>query len=358
MALRLAARAKGRTSPNPLVGAVLVKQNAIIGQGYHRRAGGDHAEVEALKQAGARAKGADLYVNLEPCNHVGRTGPCARGIVEAQIRRVIIGLRDPNPLVDGRGISALRRAGVEVVTGVLEQECRRLNEAFLLSILERRPFVTLKIAATLDGRVATRGGDSRWVTGEPARLEGHRLRNWSDAILVGVGTILMDNARLTCRGIHNSRDPLRVILVSKLRTPPRANVIQAIEGSGRPTWIMTTPLAPKTRERELTSAGARVIRVPSTHGRVDLSSALKVLHQAEVMSLLLEGGPTLAGSFWKAGLVDRLTLFLAAKLLADPNARPMLEGPRVDAMAKATSLCDVAIRRVGEDIQITGRLRP
>jgi diaminohydroxyphosphoribosylaminopyrimidine deaminase/5-amino-6-(5-phosphoribosylamino)uracil reductase len=226
LAIRLARRGLGRTSPNPMVGAVLTRGEEVVGQGYHPRLGKEHAEIRAIRDAGDDVRGATLYVNLEPCNHHGRTGPCARAIVEAGIRRVVIGMKDPNPLVNGKGIAALRRRGVEVTTGVLEQECRRLNEAFVCYITEGRPFVTFKSAITLDGRVAARTGDSRWVTGEEARREGHRLRAAHDAIMVGVGTVLIDNPTLTCRGVRG-RDPVRVVVDSRLRTPPDAAVVTA-----------------------------------------------------------------------------------------------------------------------------------
>jgi diaminohydroxyphosphoribosylaminopyrimidine deaminase/5-amino-6-(5-phosphoribosylamino)uracil reductase len=357
VALRLAVRARGRTSPNPLVGAVVVRGGRVVGQGYHRRAGTDHAEVVALRAAAGEGRGADLYVNLEPCAHIGRTGPCARCVIEAGVRRVVVGMRDPNPLVDGKGIRALRRAGIEVVSGVLEEQCRELNEAFACYITRRRPFVTLKTAATLDGRVATRTGDSRWVTGEAARLEGHRLRSWHDAIAVGVGTVLVDDPELTCRGVRGGRDPLRVVIDSRLRTPPTARVVAAARTSRARTWILAGAGAPARRARALEVAGARVVRVAAADGRVELLAALELLAEHELMSVLLEGGPTLAGAFWRAGLVDRLTVFLAPRLLGDPRGLPMLAGAGgPERMAEATGLTAVRVARLGEDVMISGRV--
>jgi diaminohydroxyphosphoribosylaminopyrimidine deaminase/5-amino-6-(5-phosphoribosylamino)uracil reductase len=353
LALRLARKGLGRTSPNPAVGAVVTRGDEVVGRGYHRRAGTRHAEITAIQDAGALARGATLYVNLEPCNHHGRTGPCAHAIVEARIRRVVIGMRDPNPLVNGRGIAALRRRGIEVVTGVLEQECRRLNEAFVCYITRGRPFVTFKAAVTLDGHVAARGGDSRWVTGEAARLEGHRLRNTHDAIVVGVGTVLADDPELTCRGVPGGRDPVRVVVDSRLRTPPTAKVVAAAARSSAPTIIATTASAPERRARQLERAGARVIR-----GRrgphVNVDALLAGLGRLEIASVLLEGGPTLAGAFWRAGLVDRVVAFVAPKVLADPGGLPMVVGEPVRAMAQATALEQIEIRKVGEDVLITG----
>lgn len=353
LALRLARRARGRTSPNPMVGAVLTRGGEVVGKGYHRRAGTEHAEIRAIRDAGSRAAGGTLYVNLEPCNHQGRTGPCARAIIDAGIRRVVIGMKDPNPLVNGKGIAALRRHGVEVVTGVLEQESRELNEFFICFITRRRPFVTFKAAITLDGRVAARGGDSRWVTGAAARREGHRLRGVHDAIVVGVGTVLRDNPTLTCRDVRGGRDPVRVVVDSRLRTPVDARVVQAVSGSPAPTLIVTSRGASLRRERALTAAGAEVLRVDG-EGRVAIPALVAALAARGVTSLLLEGGPTLAGSFWAAGVVDRVVAFLAPKLLADPRALPMLSGPPAEAMAAAVELAQTRVRRVGEDIMISG----
>jgi diaminohydroxyphosphoribosylaminopyrimidine deaminase/5-amino-6-(5-phosphoribosylamino)uracil reductase len=352
LALRLARKGLGRTSPNPMVGAVLTQGGEVVGKGYHPRAGEEHAEIRAIRDAGDDTRGATLYVNLEPCNHHGRTGPCAKAIVEAGIRRVVIGMKDPNPLVNGKGIAALRRKGVEVVTGVLEQECRRLNEAFLCYIAEGRPFVTFKSAITLDGRVAARTGDSRWVTGEEARREGHRLRAIHDAIVVGVGTVLIDNPQLTCRGVRG-RDPLRVVVDSRLRTPPDAAVVAAAATSRAATLVVTTDRAPRKRERALVERGVEVARVSSDR-RVAVPDLLRELRRREVASVLLEGGPTLAGAFWRQGVVDRVVAFVAPKVVADPAALPMVAGGPVEAMAGATGLSDVKVRRVGDDLMISG----
>lgn len=358
MALRLAARARGRTSPNPMVGAVIVRRGRVVGRGHHARAGDAHAEVVAIADAGRAAHGADMYVNLEPCNHQGRTGPCARAIIEAGVSRVVVGMRDPNPLVNGKGIAALRRKGVRVTTGVLEAECRRLNESFSCYIVEGRPFVTLKSAVTLDGRVATRGGDSRWVTGEQARRRGHRLRATNDCIMVGVGTVLADDPTLTCRGVRGGRDPVRVVVDARLRTPPDANVVRAAGSSCAPTWIVAGARAPRTRAAALEAAGAVVLRMPGVRGGgLPLDRVLELLARRELASVLLEGGPRLAGSFWDAGLVDRVVAFVAPKILGDARALPMLRAAPVEAMEHATDLEELEVRRVGADIMVTGRPR-
>jgi diaminohydroxyphosphoribosylaminopyrimidine deaminase/5-amino-6-(5-phosphoribosylamino)uracil reductase len=343
-----------------MVGAVVVKGGEVIGRGYHRRAGAEHAEVIAIRAAGKRVRGARLYVNLEPCNHEGRTGPCARAVIEAGISHVVIGMKDPNPLVNGKGISALRRAGLSVSSGVLERECQQLNEAFCCYIQRRRPFVTFKAAITLDGRVAAPTGDSRWVTDEPARREGHKLRDSHDVIAVGVGTVLKDDPELTCRGIRGGRDPVRVIVDSRLRTPPTAKAVRAAARSSAPTWIITTTRAAKKRARELEAAGAVVVRIPApvkvkdADRRVDIGAMLTLLAEREILGVLLEGGPTLAGAFWREGLVDRVVAFLAPKILADPTALPMLAGRQVRTMSEATQLRDVTTRRVGGDLMLTG----
>jgi diaminohydroxyphosphoribosylaminopyrimidine deaminase/5-amino-6-(5-phosphoribosylamino)uracil reductase len=341
-----------------MVGAVVVGGGEILGRGYHLRAGAAHAEVVALERAGARARGAELYVNLEPCNHIGRTGPCVRCVIEAGIRRVVVGMRDPNPLVHGKGIRALRRAGVEVVVvaGVLAQEAQELNEAFSCFMVQRRPFVTFKAAVTLDGRVAARSGDARWVTGEAARQEGHRLRDASDAIVVGVGTVLQDDPELTCRGVRGGRDPVRVVIDSRLRTPPSARVVAASRTSRAPTWIVTTERAPARRLRDLEAAGAVVLPVSAEEGRVAVRAMLGALAEREIMAVLLEGGPTLAGAFFRAGLVDRVTAFIAPKILGDPKARPMILGSPVATMAEARSLRGTAVRQLGDDLMVTGRM--
>ena len=356
-ALRLAARARGRTSPNPMVGAVLVRGDEVLGQGYHRRAGGAHAEVEALAQAGAASRGADLYVNLEPCNHVGRTGPCARAIIDAGVGRVVLGLRDPNPLVNGKGIRALRRAGVKVTTGVLQQECQQLNEAFVCYIARQRPLVTFKTAVTLDGKVATSSGHSRWVSGAASRRASHRMRDTLDAICVGVGTVLADDPQLTCRQRRGGRDPVRVVVDSRLRTPPTARIVAAAARSPAPTLIVTTEGAAARRQRALERAGAQVLRVPADGGRhVDLPALLTALAQREVTSLLLEGGPRLAGAFFAAQAVDRVVAYVAPKLLGDPRGMSAVAGAPVASMDQATQLADVTVRRVGRDVMISGRV--
>jgi len=355
-AVKLAARAQGRTSPNPMVGAVVVRGDEVVGEGYHRRVGTDHGEIVALKAAGKRARGAELFVNLEPCCHQGRTGPCTEALIRAGVKRVVVGMKDPNPLVNGKGIRRLRRKGMEVISGVLEGECRELNAAFICYITNRRPLVTFKSAVTLDGKVATRGGHSRWVTGKEAKVAGHRMRDTLDAIAVGVGTVLGDDPTLTCRDVRGGRDPMRVVVDSKLRTPVTAKVGCAAEGSAAPTLIFTTDKAAKRRERNLTAAGAEVIRVADELGKVDVSAVLEELANRELITLMLEGGPRLAGAFWQNGLVDRVVAFVAPKILGDPRGMSMVAGPGVELMTEATTLEEVKVRRMGQDVMISGKV--
>ena len=355
-ALRLAARGRGRTSPNPLVGAVIVKRGKVVGRGYHHRAGTPHAEIHALVDAGAAAAGSDVYVNLEPCAHHGRTPPCSDALIAAGVRRVFVGMVDPNPLVNGAGIARLRGAGIEVIEGVLGAACAAINEAFVTFIQRGRPHITLKSAITLDGRVASRSGHARWVSGPGARKAGHKLRNDLDAIIVGSGTLLADDPQLDCRDVRGGRDPIRVIFDSRLRTAPTARVVALAETSTAPTWVVTTRRAPASRARVLEARGVEILRVASKAGHVDVAAGLKALGDRGVVSALVEGGPTLAGALWTARCVDRLVTFIAPKVLGDPAALPMIAGPPAPTMASATEISEVSVRRVGSDIMIAGRV--
>jgi diaminohydroxyphosphoribosylaminopyrimidine deaminase / 5-amino-6-(5-phosphoribosylamino)uracil reductase len=351
LALRLAARGRGRTSPNPLVGAVVVRGGRVLATGYHRRAGLDHAEVAALRRLGLRARGADLYVTLEPCNHHGRTPPCTEAVIHAGVRRVIVGMRDPCRLVDGRGIRRLRRAGIAVEVGLLGDECRRVNEHFVCAQERGRPFVTWKAAVTLDGRIATRRGDSRWVTGARARDLGHALRDTHDAILVGAGTVRADDPLLTNRR-RRGRDPVRVVLDGRLTISPRARLLHS--GSPAPTLVVCSRGAPAVRQRALEAAGAEVLRLPGRGGRVDARALLATLRERDLLSVLIEGGGETAATFLEAGLVDKVVVFVAPKLVGGKGAIPMLAGRGVSRMAEAVRLCDIKYRQVGEEMVISG----
>ncbi len=345
LALRLAARAAGRTDPNPMVGAVVVRAGRVAGTGYHRRAGEPHAEVLALRRAGAKARGATLYVSLEPCAHFGRTPPCTEAILRSGVRRVVAATRDPNPLNRGRGLGILRAHGVNATVGILEKEAIALNRVFATRMTSRRPFVTVKIAQSLDGKIATQRGASRWISGPAARQWARRLRAESDAVLVGIETVLKDDPRLTAR-----RNPVRVILDSRLRTPPHARLF----ASKAPVWIAATTSAPRGREARLRRTGARVLRLAPVRGRVDLRSLLKELHRREISRLLIEGGGEVVASALEAGVVDRVAWVIAPKILGGRRAPTAVGGAGVPLPGQAIQLRNFSVRRLGPDLLVTG----
>ncbi|MCA1905264.1 MAG: bifunctional diaminohydroxyphosphoribosylaminopyrimidine deaminase/5-amino-6-(5-phosphoribosylamino)uracil reductase RibD [Desulfarculus sp.] len=347
LALGQARRGLGRSSPNPAVGAVVVKDGAVVGRGFHARAGEPHAEVHALAAAGAAARGAAIYVTLEPCNHHGRTPPCTQAILAAGIARVVYGASDPNPKAQGGG-EFLRQAGLAVTGGVLEAACRAEHRFFLTHVTQHRPHVVLKTAATLDGRTATVSGDSRWVTGPAARREVHRWRNWCDAICVGIGTALADDPQLTCR-LEGGRDPLRVIVDTSLRLPATAKVLDPASPAG--CLVACGPRPDPARRAALEAAGAQVLPLPrGDDGRVDLGALLTALGRRGVTSLLLEGGAGLAWGFVRAGLVDEVMYFLAPKLIGGAAAPGMIGGRGFARMAEALPLGRVRVRRLGDDL--------
>lgn len=351
-ALGLARRAAGRASPNPMVGAVVVRQDRIVGRGYHARAGGDHAEVRALRQAGEAARGATLYVNLEPCSHFGRTPPCVRAVVEAGVERVAAGMIDPNPLVAGRGVQALRRAGVRVDVPVREEECRRLNEAFVKHVTVGLPFVTLKLAASLDGRIATAAGDSKWVTGPAARKFVHRLRNQYDAVLVGSGTVLADDPQLTCR-LPGGRDPWRVVLDGRLRTPVTARVVAGPQPDK--TVLVTGRGVPAARRKRLEDRGVQVWSFPMRQGRVAFRRVLRRLARAGVLSVMVEGGAVTAGRAVSEKVVDKALCFYAPKFIG-AEGLPMVGELGVTRMRRCPQLGNPEVRRLGDDILVSAYL--
>jgi diaminohydroxyphosphoribosylaminopyrimidine deaminase/5-amino-6-(5-phosphoribosylamino)uracil reductase len=354
-ALTLARRGLGYTSPNPAVGAVVVQGGRIVGEGYHRRAGTPHAEIHALAAAGPRARGATLYITLEPCAHHGRTGPCCVAVAAAGVRRVVVASADPNPQVAGQGLTYLRRRRIAVETGVERDRADELNEDFFVYITQGRPFVTWKGAMSLDGRIATRTGSSQWITGAAARLAGHRLRRRADAILVGRATVAADDPTLTDRAPGRPRHPLRVVVDSRLRLPLDRQVFQ--DQQALPTVVYITATAPASRRRGLERAGVEVVTA-GDGGRVDPALLLADLTRREVMHLLIEGGGEVAASYLEAGLVDRVTLFVAPLLIGGRKAFPVLGGMGIADLIHAPRLADLHTRRVGEDLMITGRLRP
>jgi diaminohydroxyphosphoribosylaminopyrimidine deaminase/5-amino-6-(5-phosphoribosylamino)uracil reductase len=347
--LALAELGRGLVSPNPMVGAVLVRDGRIVGEGHHEGPGLPHAEVLALREAGEAARGATLYVNLEPCNHQGRTGPCAEAIIEAGVARVVAAMRDPNPIVDGRGFARLREAGVEVREGVLREEAERLNEAFAKHVRTGLPFVTWKMAASLDGKVASRDGTSRWITGPEARADVHRLRAASDAIVVGAGTALADDPSLTVRMPgYRGRPPLRVLVDARGRVPARGDLF-----SGEaPTLVATTALAPEERRGEWAAAGAEVLVYEAEGERVPLARLMEELGKRDVQAVLLEGGPTLAWSALEEGVVDRVVVYLAPKLIGGAEAPTVLGGRGFAPIGSALRLRIRAFDPVGEDLKV------
>lgn len=357
MALELAARGAGRVSPNPMVGAVVVKQGKVVGQGYHQAVGGPHAEVNALNDAGRDAENATLYVTLEPCNHHGRTPPCTETVLRAGIRRVVVAMADPNPDVKGGGNAFLRSRGIQVECGVCAREAVRLNESFITFVRTRRPFVLLKTAATLDGRIATRSGDARWVTGPQARQKVHRLRHAMDAILVGVGTVLADNPQLTTR-LENGEgvDPIRLVLDTRLRMPPQARML--LQPSAAPTYVVCGPHARQDAMDGLRAKGARILPVGLKDERIDLNLLMQTLGEMSVTSLLIEGGSQVAGAALAAGIVDKVNFFYAPKIVGGDDGIPMLRGTGAALMKDATALHDVNVSRVGDDILVEGYLHP
>ena len=355
LALRLAAKGAGWVSPNPMVGAVVVKNGQIVGQGYHRRVGAPHAEVEALRQAGDASRGADLYVTLEPCNHQGRTPPCTQALLSAGVRRVIIATMDPNPRVTGGGAAYLQSQGVSVETGLLEEEARRLNEAWFHWMRTGLPWVIAKAACSLDGKIATTGGESQWLTGEAARSYGHRLRHRVDAILVGINTALSDDPQLTTRLPRGrGQDPIRVVLDSRLRLPLTAKLLHL--DSPAPTWVACTSKAPKETIRAIKELGAEVLVFPPEAGRVPLKPLLKLLGQQQVQSLLVEGGAEVLGGFFDQGLVNQFYFFFAPKILGGRAAPGVLGGEGVARLVEAHQAKALVIRRIGPDLLISGYL--
>jgi diaminohydroxyphosphoribosylaminopyrimidine deaminase / 5-amino-6-(5-phosphoribosylamino)uracil reductase len=352
-ALDLGRRAEGRTSPNPAVGAVIIRDGAIIASGFHAFAGADHAEVSALRQLTFSAPGAELYTTLEPCDHTGRTGPCTEAILRSGIARVVVGALDPNPVVSGRGMRRLIDAGIEVKQGVLEEDCRALNETFNFAIVHKRPFVVLKAGMSLDGRIATATGESRWITSEDARKEVHVLRNRLDAICVGVGTVLADDPSLTAR-IEGARNPVRVILDSKLRTPLNAVVVTSASDGEARTVIATTSAAPARKKAQLEKAGVEVVVLgKDPHGRVDLAQLGRVLFEMELNSVLVEGGPSVLGAFVDRRMVNKVVMFVAPMLIGGESAPPAVAGKGAQRLSDGLSLEQVSVRAVGRDLMIT-----
>lgn len=353
-AVELARLGEGRTAPNPPVGAVLVRDGSIVGEGFHPAAGEPHAEIFALRAAGELARGADLYVTLEPCCHHGRTGPCCEALIATGVRRVYYGVVDPNPRVAGAGLARLRAAGIEVVPGPLTDDCRRLIAPFAKHLRTGRPYVILKAAMTLDGQTATSAGDSQWISGAQSRELVHHLRNRVDAVMVGADTVLADDPRLTVRLPEGGRNPARVVLDGTLRTPPESRVF-AGEAPGR-RLLMTAVGLPERALAPYRARGVEIVAVPRGDAHLDLGALLDALGTLGLQSLLVEGGGRLSGALLRAGLVDRLMLFAAPLLLGGSDGRPLFHGPGAARLADALRLHDLRVSRVGDDLLLEGEL--
>ena len=352
-ALEIAAFARGRTSPNPMVGAVIVKAGEMIAEGWHHKAGMPHAEREALTAAGESARGADMYVTLEPCSHYGRTPPCTDAIIEAGIKNVYIAVCDSNPLVAGKGIKKLEDAGIKTYLGLCEKEAIELNEVFFKWINSKMPFVTAKYAMTVDGKIAAKSGDSKWITGEDARLEVHKMRDINDAIMVGVGTVIADDPELTARFI-GGQNPVRIVLDSKCRIPSQSRLLH--DGAAK-TIIVVTELADEDKLKELKkNSKAEILKVPSKNNRVDLKSLMMYLPRIDITSVFVEGGGEIHAAMLEEGLVDKLHVFIAPKIIGGQLAPGPVSGSGIEKMASARQLYDMSLRWTGEDILLTGYL--
>ncbi len=349
-ALGLAKKGQGYTSPNPMVGAVIVKDGEVKGKGYHQFIGQAHAEVNAIEDAGTQARGATLYVNLEPCNHTGRTPPCTRKILEAGIKRVVVAMEDPNTIAAG-GSVFLKQHGIEVLTGVCENRAARLNEAFLKYVNTKCPFVMIKCAATLDGRIATRTGDSKWVTGEKARRYVHRLRHAVDAILVGIGTIHADNPNLTTRlNSKKGLDPVRIVLDTHLSISPDARILKLDSDSD--TILVTGNTVSEAKKKRVVKKGVRLIEQPVKNDQIDMKPLMVRLGSMGISSLLVEGGSRVIASAFSSGIVDKALFFYAPKILGGDDGIPICRGPGPQLMKDCIRAKNIRVRRFDDDVMI------
>ena len=353
LAMQLAGNAIGRTSPNPLVGAVIVKDNRVVGCGWHRKAGTPHAEVHALNQAGELAQGADVYVTLEPCAHYGKTPPCAKALVEAKVKNVYGGLLDVNPKVAGKGFKILEDAGIHVEYGFLQDELRKQNEVFFKWIEHKKPFIVLKAAMTLDGKIATATGQSKWITNETSRAYGYKLRDIYDGIMVGINTVIEDNPMLTAR-VDGGKNPIRIVVDSSLKIDINANVVQ---DKSAKTIVATTDKADKDKILKLQAQDVDVIVVDKDENdKVDIEKLLDILGQQNICSILVEGGATLSGSFVAGKLVDKVYFFIAPKIVGGKEAKTPVAGTGILNLQEALALKDIQIEKLEEDILIIGRV--
>ena len=335
------------------IGAVIVKDERVIGQGYHKYYGGNHAEVNAFENLSDNPEGATIYVTLEPCSHYGKTPPCVDKIIANKISKVVVGTLDPNPVVEGRGIKALKEAGIEVITGVLEEECKKLNEVFMKYILYKRPFVVLKTAMTLDGKIATESGESKWITSDKSRQEVHKLRNKLSAIMVGVNTVIKDNPELTCR-LEGGKNPVRIIVDSKLRIPLGSNVV--VDNLAQ-TIVATTEVADKDKILVLEKLGVKVLIINSKNERVDLKSLMIELGKRGIDGILLEGGATLSFSALEENIVDKIQVYIAPKIIGGEKSKTSIGGKGIEKLSDAIMLNNMTVKSVGTDLLIEAYLK-
>lgn len=354
-ALELARKGQGRTSPNPMVGAVLVKNGQVVGEGYHRKAGSSHAEIEALRRAGKKARGADLYVNLEPCCHFGRTPPCTEAIISAGIQKVIVGMRDPNKPMRGKSFRQLKKNGVLVVTGTLRKECERLNEVFIKFVSTGHPFVLLKTAISLDGKIATGSGESQWITGAKAREKVHQIRNEVDAIVVGAGTVVKDDPYLTTRLKKKSavaKHPVRVILDNEFLVSLESNVFKNADTQS--VLYATSSKLPVSRRDDLIRRGVDILLLKEKKGGVDLLHLTQALGERDIASVLIEGGGEVNASALEAGIVDKIVVFVAPILIGGKDAPGPLGGDGVRRLADAFNIKNMTVNQIGNDLMLEG----
>jgi len=352
LVMRQAQRAEGKTSPNPLVGALVVKNGRIIARGYHKKAGLPHAEVVALSLAGRQAQGATLYVTLEPCAHFGRTPPCTDMIIKSGVKEVIVGMIDPNPLNNGKGVEILRKHGIKVEVGFLEDKLKVMNESFIKYITQKIPYVTVKVGQSLDGKITTSRGDSRWITSDQAREYSHRIREKFDAIMVGVNTIIRDDPKLDAFSL--SKRLTKIIVDSHLSIPCQAQVLQ------RPSVIIATlPATPgqETTNRDILSKKAQILEVKEKEGLVNLRDMMKKLARLKITNILVEGGGTLIGSLFDEGLVDKVLFFISPKIIGGKEAISSVMGKGVAYPDKAFRLKEVSLKRIGEDFLVEGYIK-
>ncbi|MFH1354796.1 MAG: bifunctional diaminohydroxyphosphoribosylaminopyrimidine deaminase/5-amino-6-(5-phosphoribosylamino)uracil reductase RibD [Candidatus Omnitrophota bacterium] len=350
LAMQLALKAKGETLPNPMVGSLVVKRGRILGRGFHKKAGTAHAEIVALDQAGERSKGATLYTTLEPCSHFGKTGPCVDRIVKSGVKEVIVGMVDPNPLNNRRGINILKQNKIKVKVGLLEEQLKRMNEVFIKYITKKMPFLTVKVAESLDGKIATRSGDSKWITSDKALNFSHRMRRNYDAIMVGVNTVLRDNPRLNAW--FSKKQPIKVIVDSELSTPRDASIFSG----NSPVIIITlrSGTGQETENRGILAQRAKILEIKEKAGQINLKEMMKKLGREGITSCLVEGGGTLIGSLFDEGLVDKVIFFVSPKIIGGRDAIGSVMGKGINRIDKAIKLKDTRLKRIGEDFLFEG----